>query len=844
MKRILSVLVMIRRLAYLAVLPVLIVLISACGDGGDGGSGQSTSSPAATTPAPVAPATSAVGPGPTATSAPTPIPSAPPATLPTTAPTPVPQSEAVLSASTTIGEAPLEVAFANLSTNADIFEWDFGDETSTTSTSVDEPVTHEYTKAGTYQIILKAFEEGQIDNASTATVSVTVNPGPMAALAVVPIEMAAGATQKLQVLVTDEYGNSIEGAEVTWSVSDEYGGSLSASGLLTAGQVAGHFENAIEAQASGTELIASAPITIVPGPLAQVVIAPDPISIGMVMKQQFVAVAADQHGNRISGLDFSWSVEEGGGNINASGLFTAGNTPGAYNKTVTATATQGEITSFDTASINVEPDRVVFLSDRNNSQFDVYVMNVDGTNTRRLTSVQGFSPSPSSNGRLVLYASSFDGIVEINDDGSWPVILAGTFSGNTVSQFPDTPVMSPDGRQIVIQVGTFPLLANGEFDTDNWSSNIHLIDRDGSNRSQLTDTDDGDEWTPAWSPDGTKIVYDFTPAGQPGNIWLMEADGSNPKQIAVSTGNDTRPFFSPDGTQIVFSSSRDGDDDIYVMNDNGANIRHLTSNNDSDFSPAWSADGSRIIFQSNRDGDFEIYVMDRNGANQSRLTEDPASDRYPRWMPRKLGVVVNEASVIIPNAKALNELAAEEVTKRSGPAVVRIETDLNAGSGFVFDADGLILTNNHVISGADRITVFLEDGTRFSGTIRGRDLVRDLAVIEIEATGLPSLDLGDVSRAPTGSDVMTLGFPLGLTGLTVTTGTASGIKYDAGRNITFVQTDATINPGNSGGPMFNNGGEVIGVVTSLIFEGFGLATSSNTIKIYLDRLVDGEVITD
>lgn len=192
------------------------------------------------------------------------------------------------------------------------------------------------------------------------------------------------------------------------------------------------------------------------------------------------------------------------------------------------------------------------------------------------------------------------------------------------------------------------------------------------------------------------------------------------------------------------------------MDADGLNDRDWTRNNASDLSPSWSPDGSRIVFYSDRDGNEEIYVMDSNGANQTRLTNDPAVDKSPRWAPRKGGVEVNEASVVFPKASVLKELTVQEVTNRVGAAVVRIETDLGAGSGFIFDADGLILTNNHVISGAERVTVFLEDGTRFVGTVKGRDLVRDLAVIEIGATDLPSLPLGDVSRAPIGSDLMAL----------------------------------------------------------------------------------------
>ena len=151
--------------------------------------------------------------------------------------------------------------------------------------------------------------------------------------------------------------------------------------------------------------------------------------------------------------------------------------------------------------------------------------------------------------------------------------------------------------------------------------------------------------------------------------------------------------------------------------------------------------------------------------------------------------------------------------------MVRIQTDLGAGSGFIIGSDGLVLTNNHVIRDAETITIFLEDGTRYIGKVQGRDLLRDLAVVNIEASNLPKLQMGDVSRVSLGSEVAVVGYPLGVTGLTVTEGSASGIKYDAGSNITLIQTNSTINPGNSGGPMFNLQGQVIGVVAGRITGG-------------------------
>ena len=244
----------------------------------------------------------------------------------------------------------------------------------------------------------------------------------------------------------------------------------------------------------------------------------------------------------------------------------------------------------------------------------------------------------------------------------------------------------------------------------------------------------------------------------------------------------------------------------------------------------------------------EIYSMDRNGSNITRLTNNTVFDYYPSWAPRKRGVEVSEESIVIPNASTLEPLTVQVVTARARPAVVRIQTNLGAGSGFIIGSDGLVLTNNHVISDAETITIFLEDGTRYIGKVQGRDLLRDLAVVKIEASNLPTLEMGDVSRVSLGSEVVVVvGYPLGVTGLTVTEGSASGIKYDAGSNITLIQTDSTINPGNSGGPMFNLQGQVIGVVAGRItgggVEDFGLAVSANSVKIYLERLKAGEVIT-
>jgi DNA-binding beta-propeller fold protein YncE len=194
----------------------------------------------------------------------------------------------------------------------------------------------------------------------------------------------------------------------------------------------------------------------------------------------------------------------------------------------------------------------------------------------------------------------------------------------------------------------------------------------------------------------------------------------------------------------------------------------------------------------------------------------------------------------------LKALSVREVTSKASPAVVRIKTNRGSGSGFIIGSDGIILTNNHVIQDAQKITVFLGDGSDYPGTVLGRDMVRDLAKIKIEASDLPVLAFGDLSNVSQGQQIVVLGFPLGNTSLSVTSGFVSSILFDPGRNMRFIQTDSDINSGNSGGPLLNLQGQVVGVVSSRVvgtnIEGLGRAISANTVKVYLDGLQEREII--
>jgi serine protease Do len=166
------------------------------------------------------------------------------------------------------------------------------------------------------------------------------------------------------------------------------------------------------------------------------------------------------------------------------------------------------------------------------------------------------------------------------------------------------------------------------------------------------------------------------------------------------------------------------------------------------------------------------------------------------------------------------------------------------GSGFIISADGKILTNAHVVDGADRVEVKLKDGRSLEGRVLGTDPVTDVAVVEVDANNLPVAKLGDSENLRSGEWAIAIGNPLGLDN-TVTTGIISAIgrngsQIGAGdKRVDFIQTDAAINPGNSGGPLLNDKGEVIGINTAIIqgAQGLGFAIPINTAQEIADQLI-------
>ena len=208
-------------------------------------------------------------------------------------------------------------------------------------------------------------------------------------------------------------------------------------------------------------------------------------------------------------------------------------------------------------------------------------------------------------------------------------------------------------------------------------------------------------------------------------------------------------------------------------------------------------------------------------------------------------------------ANSTGEMTTSQVAALMGDAVVAIDvqsesssnyfnqtyTTTGSGSGVIIDSDGYIVTNNHVIEGASKITVYLKDGTEYEATLLGTDSQTDIALLKIDATGLTAATLGDSDSLQVGETSIAIGNPLGKLSGTVTQGIISALdrEIDLGDGtMNLLQTDAAVNPGNSGGALFNNSGELIGIVvaktTATGVEGLGFAIPINDVKPILEQL--------
>jgi TolB protein len=169
---------------------------------------------------------------------------------------------------------------------------------------------------------------------------------------------------------------------------------------------------------------------------------------------------------------------------------------------------------------------------------------------------------------------------------------------------------------------------------------IDVVNADGTEQKNLIPHKAFEE-APRWSSDGKSIVWAGTREKNQ-EIFIADADGKNIKRLTNGPPSNS-PSWSPDGKEIAFTSGRTGNLDIYVMKADGSDVRRLTVNPTMDYWPVWSPDGKRMAFTSNRDGNYDIYLMNIDGTEQRNLTKHPATDNFAAWSPdgRRLAFISN-----------------------------------------------------------------------------------------------------------------------------------------------------------------------------------------------------------
>jgi WD40 repeat protein len=237
------------------------------------------------------------------------------------------------------------------------------------------------------------------------------------------------------------------------------------------------------------------------------------------------------------------------------------------------------------------------------------------TTSPATTAVETTAPEATTKGKIAFY-SDRDGNYEIytmNVDGSEQVRLTNNPADDVYPSF------SPDGSKIAFT------------STRDGNDEIYTMNVDGSEQVRLTNSLADDAY-PSFSPNGSKIAFI---SGRDGifEIYTMNVDGSNQKRLTKNIADDNFPCFSPDSSKIAFYSNRDGNWEIYIMNSDGSNQKNLTNNESDDHFSCFSPDGSKIAFISNRDGNEEIYIMNSDGSNQKNLTNNESRDECPCFSP-------------------------------------------------------------------------------------------------------------------------------------------------------------------------------------------------------------------
>jgi Tol biopolymer transport system component len=217
---------------------------------------------------------------------------------------------------------------------------------------------------------------------------------------------------------------------------------------------------------------------------------------------------------------------------------------------------------------------------------------------------------------------------------------------------------------------------------------IFVMNADGSGQTNLTNNS-GQDFDPAWSPDGTKIAFSGLPpppGDQHGEIYVMNADGSGLTNLTNHELGDYEPAWSADGTRIAFRTNRTFNDEIFVMNRDGSAQTNVTNNPAADLEPTWSPDGTKIAFTTYRGGNYDVFVMNADGSGQTNLTKSPVADGSPDWSPDGARIAFKRWTTGPPDVFVMNADGNGQTNVTNDPYADQDPAWLPNGSMIVFSS--------------------------------------------------------------------------------------------------------------------------------------------------------------
>jgi S1-C subfamily serine protease len=246
-----------------------------------------------------------------------------------------------------------------------------------------------------------------------------------------------------------------------------------------------------------------------------------------------------------------------------------------------------------------------------------------------------------------------------------------------------------------------------------------------------------------------------------------------------------------------------------------------------------------------------VLTLDATGALNRPATDAATTTPQATNAGALQPVTIDESSATIAVATKVSPAVVRiTVTGSSDAGNIGVIPATGVGSGVIFDSNGWILTNHHVVEGGTKFDVELKDGRVLSGTVYGIDTLTDLAIVRVQATGLPTAAIGESDAIQVGELVVAIGSPLGTYSNSVTSGIVSAkgrsITTDNNQSLTnLIQTDAAINPGNSGGPLLDAGGNVIGINTAIASNsnGIGFAIPIDIARPIMAQAVAGKALS-